>query len=117
MTEQRNPLPDHARPFVSRRIGDRVLLATIALPLAMFSFWGLLIQLMSGRVPNNLRQAIGQLAVGQLVSGVFTVSALALIWALFAPAWFEKTLHRHAARLLLITVVFVPLLFLVVWLL
>ena len=104
------------RRFVSRRIGDRILLGALATPIAGLSGWGLMLMVSVAPKPVGVLQGFGQIALGQFVGSVFALSALAFVWAIAAPAWLEQHLERSAGRALIATMLFVPSIFLIAWL-
>lgn len=75
------------------RVGDRILLGVVAVPVATLAGLGFAAILTA---PAEELRLLTRLIASELVGLIFVVAALALIWAVAAPAWIEQSLHHVA---------------------
>ena len=78
------------------QLGDRVLLAVMAVPVALLSGFSLLGLLTVGAGSSTPMASIRHFILSELAGSVFIISASALVWAFGRPASLERFLRRSA---------------------
>ena len=100
---------------LSRAVGDRMLLGSLALAMGIFSGWGCWLAFFQSKRPIGALEVIAQFAIHDAVLAVFILCLLALVWAVAAPPALESLLGRRAVTALFAVMGAAPIVVICLW--
>lgn len=90
--------PLSAPVYLSRSVGDRILLAIFTPAVAALTGGLALFVCLCGLPKPDIVIRLGALVVAYFSFTFFSFSLLVFVWALFTPAWIERLLVSQARR-------------------
>lgn len=87
--------------YVSRGVGDRILLAIFAPAVAAITGGLTIMMVVCGLPKPDIVIRLGALVVADFSFTFFSFSVIVFVWALFTPAWIERLLASQARRVML----------------
>ena len=97
MNDDKSPLQ------LSRKAGDRILIALFSPVIMLFS--GGFAQLFLRKPSDSINGLLTNIVAFELFFSVFWLSFLGFLWGVFAPRWIENALHSAARKVALLLVI------------